>query len=63
MAADKKPAEQTVACKVCMKEVPLSAATTAEGLDYVVTFCGLECYEAWQHKQAGREKNSPAERD
>lgn len=63
MTTDKKPVEQTVACEVCMKEVPLSAARTAEAVDYVVNFCGLACYEAWQKKQAERDKDKAAEQD
>lgn len=63
MATDKKTVEQTIACEVCMKEVPLSAAKTAEGIDYVVNFCGLDCYEVWQRRKAEREKKAAAERD
>jgi hypothetical protein len=63
MSAVKKPVEQTVACEVCTKEVPLSAAKTAEGFDYVMHFCGLDCYEAWQRKKAERDKDGAAERD
>jgi hypothetical protein len=51
MATGEKPPAQTVACEVCMKEVPLSAAKTAESVDYVLTFCGLACYEAWQQQK------------
>lgn len=63
MVADKKISEQAVPCEVCMKEVPLSAAKTAEGIDYVMYFCGLECHEAWQKRRAEREKEGAAERD
>ena len=63
MIADKKILEQAVACEVCTKEVPLSAAKTAEGIDYVMYFCGLECLEAWQEQKAEREKEDAAERD
>ena len=38
---------QTVKCETCMKEVPVSEAKSAEAEDYVVHFCGLECYEQW----------------
>ena len=63
MAADRKPAEQTVACEVCMKEIPLSAAKTSEAIDYVVHFCGLDCYEAWHEKKAKRGKQDATEKD
>lgn len=36
---------EKVACSVCQKEIPLSAAFTPEGMDYVGEFCGIECYE------------------
>lgn len=36
--------EPTPACCVCCKEIPLDAAFTPEGAEYVEHFCGLECY-------------------
>ncbi len=44
------PDEPQVSCAVCLKEVPLSEAHTAEAVDYVAHFCGLECYEKWRHQ-------------
>ena len=32
-------------CCVCCKEIPLDAAFTPEGAEYVEHFCGLDCYE------------------
>ncbi|MEN8107758.1 MAG: DUF3330 domain-containing protein [Pseudomonadota bacterium] len=40
-----------IACKVCLKEIPPSEAQIEEASDYVLYFCGLECYQAWR-KQA-----------
>jgi len=37
-----------VRCEVCLTEVPLSVANSAEGLDYVHHFCGLNCLLKWQ---------------
>jgi hypothetical protein len=37
-----------VACEICLKEVPESAAIVPEAVDYVVYFCGLDCYEKWK---------------
>ena len=34
-------------CAQCGKEVPLSEAKVAEAVDYVVYFCGLQCYAKW----------------
>ncbi len=40
-----------VACNVCMKEVPLSAAFDMEVEDYVVHFCGPDCYQKWHQQE------------
>lgn len=34
-------------CVQCGKEVPLCEAKVAEAVDYVVYFCGLQCYAKW----------------
>jgi hypothetical protein len=34
-------------CAQCGKDVPLSEAKVAEAVDYVVYFCGLQCYAKW----------------
>jgi Domain of unknown function (DUF3330) len=50
MATQDPPIEvDRVACEVCLREVPRSEATVPEATDYVVYFCGLECYEKWKH--------------
>lgn len=49
------PNEEMVECKVCLKEVPVSEASSDEARDYVFYFCGDDCYEKWQ-KQEAREK-------
>ena len=36
-----------VECKICLKEIPESAAFTPEGAEYVGHFCGIECYQAF----------------
>jgi hypothetical protein len=49
MAKARKPAKvEQVACEVCLKEVPKSEATVPEATDYVLYFCGLDCYEKWK---------------
>lgn len=51
MTTHDKPVElETVKCEVCLKEVPLSEATVPEATDYLVNFCGLECYEKWKEQ-------------
>ena len=43
--------EIKVKCEVCLKEVPQSEARIAEAVDYVVYFCGLDCYDEWAAKR------------
>lgn len=38
----------SVACAVCLKEIPQSEAGIVEAEDYVLYFCGLECYRRWR---------------
>ena len=44
---------EMVACEECMKQIPKSEATVPEASEYVVHFCGLECYSKWQQEQTG----------
>lgn len=46
--------QTTIACCVCCKEIPLDAAFTPEGAEYVEHFCGLECYERFQARASGQ---------
>ncbi len=46
-----------VECAMCLKEIPLSAAFTPEGGDYVGHFCGHACYEAFQRMRQDEEAN------
>lgn len=49
MTTNDKPVEVVhVSCEICMKEVPLNEAINPETADYIVHFCGLECYEQWK---------------
>ena len=47
-----------VTCEMCLKEVPASEAAVAEATDYVLYFCGLDCYETWK-RQSDRNKTQP----
>ncbi len=44
-------APERVSCDVCLKEVPKSEAQSPEGSDYVLYFCGLDCYERWRQQK------------
>ena len=40
-----------VRCQVCQHDIPLSEAVVPEATDYVVYFCGLDCYERWRSQR------------
>ena len=44
---------QQVSCQACRYEVPLSEAVVPEAVDYMVYFCGLDCYAAWKARALG----------
>jgi hypothetical protein len=50
MEEKKPPQEEKVACEICLKEIPISEAMSAEAIDYVAHFCGLECYAKWKEQ-------------
>lgn len=43
--------EPKINCEICLKEVPQSEAKTSEAEEYVIWFCGLECYEKWKNSK------------
>jgi hypothetical protein len=40
---------------VCFKEIPVSEALNEEAVDYVLHFCGLECYAKWKNQERSAE--------
>lgn len=52
--------EPIVSCDVCRKEVPLSAAFTPEGAEYVEHFCGIECYQQFVAEAKRRREGGSA---
>lgn len=46
------PQGPTLPCEMCMKEIPESVAQSYEGPDYVLYFCGNDCFDKWEHQQA-----------
>ena len=43
-----KPTDvELVPCAVCQREIPKSVALSSEVQDYVLHFCGIDCYEEW----------------
>jgi hypothetical protein len=50
-----KEKNSQLTCDCCHNEVPLSAALTPEGMDYVRHFCGTDCLEKWRKQQKKEE--------
>lgn len=46
-----KDKDKHLSCNVCHNEIPLSAALTPEGVDYVHHFCSKDCFEKWRKHQ------------
>ena len=56
MVEQKKPTQgELVACEVCLKEIPISESKSVEATDYVVHFCGLDCYSKWKEQNEKEE--------
>ncbi len=56
MKTIEQPSEtaEVVKCDVCMKEIPVSGAKSAETADYVAHFCGLACFDKWRKQSEKR---------
>ncbi|KPK14475.1 MAG: DUF3330 domain-containing protein [Betaproteobacteria bacterium] len=60
--SETKPETKQVPCEICLKEIPASEAKTAEAVDYVAHFCGLDCYNQWKAKQEADETSKAGAR-
>lgn len=49
-----KKKEEKIACHVCQKIIPKAAAVHAEGKEYVLYFCNIDCLDYWKKE---KEKN------
>lgn len=49
------PQLEIIDCSICLKEVPISEACSEEATDYVLHFCGLECYTKWKDQDEQKE--------
>jgi len=50
MNSDHIADESLLTCSVCMKEIPDSVALSTEGKDYVLHFCGADCFSQWEKR-------------
>ena len=61
MTLDQQSASlERVRCEVCQHDIPQSEAVVAEATDYVVYFCGLDCYDRWRHQREALLSDPPA---
>ena len=49
--ADRSAAVTMVKRTVCLKEIPRSEAKSPEAQDYLIYFCGLDCYDRWNQSR------------
>ncbi len=53
----KEKEEKKIACHVCKKLIPKAAALHAEGEEYVLHFCHIDCLDYWKkHRREDAEK-------
>lgn len=52
METSKTNQVETIACNICLDEIPNTVNQNAEADEYVSNYCGLECYQQWRDKHA-----------
>lgn len=57
---DQSASLERVHCDVCQRDIPLSEALVAEATDYLVYFCGLDCYDRWRRQREALLSDAPA---
>ena len=45
-----------IACEVCKKEIPKAAALNAEGGEYVLHYCSIECMDVYKKEQEKKDE-------
>jgi len=41
--------QELISCEICLKEVSAIESKLSEVDDYVLHFCGIECYDQWHN--------------
>ena len=57
MNTQEPSSSELVNCEICLKEVPRSEAQVSEVQDYVMYFCGLDCYDKWHQQNSNNPNN------
>jgi len=47
-----------VSCEICLREIPFDESSVVEVENYVIYFCGLECFQTWRK---ARKTDGPSE--
>jgi len=47
----KRKEDKKIACHICKKLIPKATALHAEGEDYVLYFCNIECLDYWKDQE------------
>ncbi len=55
---ERKMMVEQVSCDVCLVEIPPSEAKSVEVHDYVMHFCGLDCYDQWRKQKEPKNKET-----
>lgn len=50
--------EEKIACHVCKTMIPKAAAMHAEGEEYVLHFCNLDCMDHWKKEESEDKKET-----
>jgi len=50
--------ESLISCDICLAEIPASETNNDETTEYVIHYCGLECYEKWKSQPEDKDKQS-----
>ncbi len=40
-----------LACRICLSEIPASAKDSPEAQDYVLYYCGIDCFDEWKRQR------------
>lgn len=51
-----KDKNEKISCHVCKKMIPKAAAVNAEGEEYVMHFCDIECLDYWKKEKKEQQK-------
>lgn len=53
---------EKIACYVCKKIIPKAAALHAEGKEYVLHFCNIDCLDYWKKKEDKKKSDSKSKK-